>query len=340
MKPIVFTVVVIALFLLALRAVLAETLPPSTTIVPGNPAILYVGRWDMSDPSIYHSYWGGAYLRVNFTGTSVSIKLAQGTSLVVSIDDETPYGVDANAGTTQLNVRPLNAGPHTLLVGSSGQNYEVLFQGLSFDQDAVVTSPAPKPIIEFIGDSITTFGGPDTSSIVNYAWNTAEALSCDHAQISFSGVALTSGYGCLPDKTGQDVQYLRLKNFNHLDSTAPWNFRYKPSIVVINLGQNDQCGAEPPATFSASLQRFIAKIRTQFPPAQIVVLRPFSGAFASAEQSTVATLTSEGDKKLLYVDTTGWLQPGDFRDGIHPNADGHLKVLSRLAPILRPLLPQ
>ncbi|MDQ2687788.1 MAG: sulfonate ABC transporter permease, partial [Armatimonadota bacterium] len=197
----------------------------------------YVGRWDRTDPSVFHSYWTGAYLRVGFTGTSAKIKLAAGTNLSVSIDGEPLRDVNAGAGVTDLAAGPLAPGAHTLLAASQGQNFEIAFQGLVLEAGAETRPTPARPIVEFVGDSISA--GVNG----NYCWQTGEALNVDHVQISFSGVALTSKFGCLPDKTGLDVQYFRLKNFNHGDDNPPvaWNFAYTPQVIVINLGQNDQC---------------------------------------------------------------------------------------------------
>ena len=316
----------------------ADTSAVPVSIQPNNPALVYIGRWDTSDPISYHSYWGGAYLRTNFTGTSVSIETKTPTRLVVSVDGEFPRELDIDAGVAPLTLKPLKAGNHSLLVGSDGQNYEVLFGGLVLDSGATVSAPPIKPIIEYIGDSITAGDGPEDQTTVNYAWNTAEALDCDHTQIAFSDRALTTGYGCASDKTGLDQQYFRMMDFNHSETT-PWNMStYTPAIVVVNLGQNDQCGSEPPAVLGASLQSFLLKIRADYPNAKIVVLRPFSGAFGSVEQDTVRQLMFDGDQRMLFVDTSTWLTLADFRDGIHPNGLGNLKIFSRLAPILRALL--
>ena len=45
-------------------------------------------------------------------------------------------------------------------------------------------------------------------------------------------------------------------------------------IVVINLGQNDQCHGEPDDTMTASYVRFVQKIRAKLPTTEIVALRP------------------------------------------------------------------
>lgn len=305
-------------------------------IAASDPNILYVGRWDQSQSEIAHGNWTGHYLRAKFTGTSVSVKLRNGTKLAVSIDGEPIRFVIAKAGVTRLNEQPLKPGEHLLQLGSGGQNEEVAFQGLVLDSAAATKPVDPKLIIEFIGDSITTmFVGN------NFAWATAGMLGCDLTQISFSGVALTSGYGCLADKVGQDTQYFCLKNFNHLkeDPQIPWSFSYTPKIVVILLGQNDQCGKTPSAIFTDTYTRFVKNIRAKFPDAMFVVMRTFGGPYEK-EIAAAATSLRQEDPKVHYVDTTGWLSKEDFVDGIHPNASGHLKAARKLANALAPVLQE
>jgi lysophospholipase L1-like esterase len=302
--------------------------------LPADPDIRYVGRWDKSNPADYHSYWTAPYLRVGFTGRSVKIKLAEGTTLNVGIDGAVPRVVNAGAGETALNSAPLRPGRHTLLVGGAAQNQEVQFEGLTLDPGAATFAVSAQPLIEFIGDSITAGGAG------NYAWLTGEALGCDHTQIAFSGVALTSGYG-YSRKVGQDTQYFRLKNYNHASDTppVPWDFSYTPQIVVINLGQNDQCGAEPGAVMTASYTSFLKHLRATYPQTQIVALRTFSGPYAASIQQAAETVRAGGDARVHYIDTTGWLAPTDCRDGVHPNVLGNVKVARRLAPLLWTLLP-
>ncbi len=309
---------------------------PPVEVSSSDPNILFVGRWDRSEPEIAHGNWTGHYLRTKFTGTSVSVKLREGTQLAVSIDGEPVRFIKAKAGMTPLNEQPLKSGEHSLQIGSGGQNHEVTFQGLLLDPNAETKPVEPKPVIEFIGDSITAmFVGN------NFAWATAGMLDCDLTQISFSGVALTSGFGCLPDKVGQDVQYFQLKNFNHLKENprTPWSFSYTPEMVVILLGQNDQCGKEPSATFIESYISFVKNIRAKFPDARIVMMRTFGGPYAKEIASASETLR-QTDPKVHYVDTTGWLGKEDFVDGIHPNAVGHLKAARRLADALAPVLQE
>lgn len=259
---------------------------------------------------------------------------AGGPNIMVSLDGEPLHEV------TQFQVKGLPAGTHDLVLGAPNQNSEVRFGGLQLDPGATTLPVEERPIIEFVGDSITTGGGQTRPNTINYAWQTAEALGADHTQIAFSARALTTGFGCAQDKAGQDNQYFLLKNFNHLADPLqiPWDFSYRPAVAVINLGQNDQCGAEPPATFTASYITFLKKLRTKLPQAQIVALRPFSGAFESSIKEAVATVTGTGDTHINFVDTSGWLEKDDFVDHIHPNQAGHDKVAQRLAPLIRPWL--
>lgn len=302
--------------------------------------ILYVGRWDKSDNTVFHSYWTGAYLRVNFTGKSIGIKLHSNTSLVVSIDGETPRAVVGQSGITLLNTTTLSEGTHTLLVGSAGQNYEVEFEGLVLDKNAVTYPPDKKLLIEYIGDSITAFGGSDNTPTVNYAWQTAELLGCDHTQISFSGLSLSSEYGCLDTKIGMDSLYFNLKNYNHIHErpVIPWNFSYTPDIVFIFLGTNDECGQAPEEVVSLNSRNMIYKIRQKFNDAEIFVMRPFKGIYENVLSSAVRRLNSMGDEKIHFIDTTGWLSESDFSDGTHPNETGTSKIINKLVPTLKPFV--
>ena len=311
------------------------------TIAANDKNLRYFGRWDRSDPAVPRSHWGGAYLRTRFTGTSVGLKMQDDQRLAVSIDGEPFRPVDGKAGVTALTAAPLSPGLHSLLVGPSTGG-EAKITGLVLDSGTSAKPPAARPIIEFIGDSITWGTGPKEMWNVNWTWLAAEALNCDHTQVAQSARALTTGYGCADEKTGMDRQYFRLKNFGYATETPPvaWDFAtYTPQIIVINLGQNDACGNEPDDVFTASYIQFIKKIRAKFPKAQIVALRMFGGGrFGMDTQKAVAAVSAGGDSRVHFITTEGWLEKPDYSDGVHPNDAGNLKAAMRLAPLLKPLL--
>lgn len=331
-----------ALFsLLALDSVggVAQTNPTSSavTMAPTDKNLLYVGRWDRSVPGHSHGNWIGSYVRTDFTGTSVAVTLGGHSGMDVSIDGEPTRVVMGGPGGVPLNLAPLATGRHTLLVGvKGGGGWD--FQGLVLGPGAATKPPARRPLIEFIGDSISCCSPGPIEAAGNYTWQTAEALGCDHTQIAWPGRTLTTGYGCQDDKVGFDTQYFQ-QNCFYETPKAPWNFStYTPQIVVINLGQNDGCGGESNENFQASDTKFIQTIRAKFSHAQIMAFRPFGGGYAAAVQKAVTALNTGGDAHVHYVDTTDWLQPADFSDGVHPNNVGNLKAAMHLAPLLRPLL--
>ena len=333
----------LAILVLALAAggTFAQTgpAPGVVAVAPTDRNLLYVGRWDRTDPANSHGNWIGSYLRVGFTGTSAAISLGGHAGLDVSVDGEPARVVAGGPGVVSLTPAPLAPGRHALLVGvKGGGGWD--FRGLVLDAGAGTLPPIDRPTIEFVGDSITCGSPGPLEAAGNYTWQTAEALGCDHTQISWPGRALTTGYGCQDDKSGLDAQYFQ-RNCFYDSPKAPWNFAtYTPQIVVINLGQNDACGNEPDDTFIASYVRFVKNVRAKFPKAKIVALRMFGGGhFGEDTRKAVATINAGGDARVHFLDTAGWLDPADFADGVHPNASGNLKAAMRLAPLLKPLLP-
>lgn len=302
-----------------------------------DPDIRYIGRWDRSGGTSANGYWSCAYLRMGFTGTTIKVKLAAGAGMFASLDGA-PYRVFSGGGTIDLTPEPLAAGTHTLLLAADGQNHELQVEGFTLDPGAVSQAVPERPLIEFIGDSITACPGKDAPSFTNYAWMTGEALGCDHTQIAFSGVALVTGNGFFGDKTGFDRWYFQRANCNH-PKDVPWWFSYHPQMVVINLGTNDVKDGKRPTTdeYAASYASFISAVRARHPAAVIVAVRPFGGALADGVKSAVSKVNAAGDKNVYYVNTTGWLADGDYSDGIHPTRDGHAKVALRLKSALADL---
>ena len=304
---------------------------------PGDDNIRCIGRWDRRIQDNWHSHWGSAYLRTGFTGTTVKVRLADGAGLLVSVDGE-PIRSVSGGGVVDLTPTALKPGDHTLLLAADGQNHEMRFQGLVLDAGAVTLPVPERPLIEFVGDSITACPGKDGNAASNYAWMAAEMLGCDHAQIAFSGVALASGYGFFGDKTGFDIWYFRLKNCNHPDQDA-WGFFPVPQLVVVNLGTNDVKDGKRPTNdeFAITYRNFLGQVRAKLPKAELVGIRPFGGFLAGGVLAAVEAMNKAGDLKVHYVDTEGWLTKDDFSDGIHPTVAGHAKAAKRLAAALGPL---
>lgn len=301
---------------------------------PGDTNIKYFGRWDRSNASAFHGYWGGAYLKTIFTGTTIKVNLGNTLKYHVKIDDKPWVTFVAVNGTNNLAPTPLAQGTHTLII-AQGQDYsyDFAFKGISLDPGATTSTPSVRAdLIEWIGDSITD-GYTDTrSDVSDYAWICAESLNSEHTQIAFPGIALVDGYGVNNNKTGMGTQYFKLQDLNY-GASVNWDFsNYTAKIVVVNIGTND--GNTPNDLYQSTYIAFLGNIRTKFPAAHIVVLVPNGGAHRAQDSAAYQARVAAGDKNVHYINTTGWLKGVEMNDGAHPSDSGHVKLASLLKPLL------
>ena len=310
----------------------------------GDPNIQYFGRWNFNDIHQFSSHWGGAYLKVSFTGTKVKAKLGSKTNYYVKIDDGpwvTHEGVD---GTVNLTPVALSLGSHTLSI-AQGKDYSYVFtfRGLEFDDFAVTSPPkVGKYLIEYIGDSITAGYTDPQANVSAYAWLCAEGLGVEHTQIAYPGITLVDGYGLNANKTGMESQYWKSRSLAHPSSMDWDDEKYLPNLIVINLGQNDHSTQVPDGSFQFTYVKFLERLRHRFPDVQIFVMRVFSGVKAAPTLAAVKSRIADGDAKLHYVDTDGWLTPGGtdytINDAVHPSTSGQRRAAEKLIPILAPFL--
>ena len=303
--------------------------------------IKYFGRWDKSDTTVYHGYWGGAYLKVRFTGTTVKINLGNNLRYYIKIDNN-PWVrlMTAANGTNNLTPTPLAQGTHTLVV-AQGQDvtYDFAFKGLILDSGAYTLPPTVETdLIEWIGDSITDGYIDSMSDVSAYAWICAESLGCEHTQIAYVGISLVNGYG-QQHTTGMATQYFKLQDISY-GASVNWNFSlYTPKVVVINLGTNDGETGTPPATYQSTYIAFLDSIRAKLPNASIFVLVPNAGYMRAQDSAAYLARLAAGDSGVHYLNTTGWLTSAYLEpDGIHPNESGHAKLASLLEPFISPYL--
>lgn len=300
--------------------------------------ILYFGRWDFSDSTKFNAYWGGAYIRVNFTGTTVKLQTANKSNFYASIDGGPWVSYKDIGGIIDLTATPLSAGNHTLSI-AQGKDYDYLFsfQGLILDAGATTSKPAASDyLIEYIGDSITAGYLDEQANVSDYAWICSEALGAEHTQIAYPGIALVSSprHG-----VAMDSQYFKLQPPNYMPRVA-WDFsRYTPRAIVLNLGTNDSDYEDSDATFQAVYEYLLSGIRTKFPQAEIFVLRTFLGIRSQPTAAAVAARIAAGDKKIHYVNTEGWISQNTadyLEDNLHPSESGHLKIAGLLQAVLAP----
>ena len=310
-----------------------------------DPNIKFVGRWDKGSSTTYTSYFPGAYLSTRFTGSTVQLKLGPTPTTFRYILDGVTSTYWNGSGTVNLTPAPLAGGTHTLQVAVEWQDSELQIQGLVLDANASTQAPDARPLIEFVGDSISTGYVSAMTALTGYPWLAGEQLGADHTQIAYPSITLVQGYhysyNSLP---GMETLYFKLQAAKHcstIDCTnvPAWNFaNYSAKLVVVNLGTNDQGASTPPDKFQDRYTAFLASIRAKYPDAEIFAMETFGKFYVKETQAAVNGRLAAGDAKVHYIRTEGWLDSGDFSDGVHPNDAGHAKVANRLLPILQPYM--
>jgi hypothetical protein len=323
----------------------------SQTNIPVNhPDINYIGRWDKSNDNEYHSYWGGAYVKIKFTGTSLKMNLNKNATLIVSIDGGEDVQIAAKTGIVDINSEPLKEGTHVAIIAAQKRNDEIVTSGFVLDEGANTLALPQSEIIEYIGNSITSADMTSKDYLSAYAWHVGRMLPyTEHTQIAMPGITLVDGYSYYPGwgaapQRGMEIQYFCLKQPN-LDFETKWDFlNYTPKIIVINLGTNDAALNVPLDLFKSNYTEFIKKVRKEHALSEIFIMRPFNKSYAIETEELVNELNNEGDSKIHFIDTEGWLTDEDFykerypSDKLHPSDDGHYKIAQNLAPILEPYL--
>lgn len=325
MKNLILSLAVAFLFSGCTKETPLQTLPKLAISNTDDNNIRYFGRWDN-----FTSYWGGAYIKVNFSGTTVKIKLGNTSNFYAKIDNG-PWVTYNNAGgIIDLTTTPLVSGIHSLSVAQGGNfDYLFKFEGLILDTGAVTSEPTVlADLIEYIGDSITAGYLAEQTNVSDYAWVCSENLHTEHTQIAYPGIKLVNG---------MDVQYYKLQTPNYTASPT-WDFtKYTPRIVVINLGTNDDPQIIQDNTFQQTYITLLTNIRSKFPNAEIFVMRTFLGLWATPSAAAVSARNVAGDTKVHYIDTQGWISQGTsdyLPDNLHPSVGGHIKIANRLQPIL------
>lgn len=321
-----------------------------------DPSVRLTGRWSRDNSGLAIATATGSYFEFAFRGEmalmhfDMSYCTEPAPHLWVQVDGG-PMIETAMAH--HLRVRAQGTGNHVVRViyksGVEGfhrwyapLDARVAFKGV--EADAPGELPEDKrPIIEFVGDSITegVLIDPDYSRspaypndvynrvyqndvCATYAWLTAEKLNLRPIMMGYGAVGTTrSGSGSVPAAA---IAYPQVFD------GCPYTGEH-PDIVVINHGANDR-GA-PAEKYLAAYRELVELIEKKHPDAQIIFLGAFCGAFAKELGALAETLNAAREKAIFFIDTTGWvpLEP------LHPLRGGHQVIAEHLSSELSRLLP-
>jgi lysophospholipase L1-like esterase len=316
-----------------------------------DPNLRFVGRWEKSATGAYTSNWGGAYLSAKFTGTKIDVNLGAPINFQYILDGKPQaFWQWKNDTTVTLSADSSISGPHTLQIVSNWESNKLSIVSLTPQAGQKTLPLDPRPLIEFIGDSITAGHGTTNGALKDYAWLVGEKLGMDHTQIAVSGITLTNGYfhpgGPYP---GMDNLYFKTRapvdcppQDTACANNPPWNFSaYSPKLIVVNLGTNDailETGAVPKDVFQTRYTNFLAALRARHPNAEIAALGTFRGYYLPETEAAVNARVSAGDTKVHFIKTVDWITSSDTVDGLHPSDAGHVKITGLLVPELQKYL--
>lgn len=311
--------------------------------------IRYTGRWNVGE-HVATSTANGSYFEFAFCGECavmefdisamvkpfphIYVDVDNGANIEVTLDKF--VRVSAESGTHKVCVIMKSS------VETQNRWYAPIEARVSLVQiqaDEFLDLPEDnRPIIEFIGDSITegisidvdysNYGGNEDmvywdDSTAGYAWRTAKLL--DYRVV-------VMGYGCLgTTKEGAGNVPPVGESYSFYSDGCPIEKSYA-DVIVINHGTNDR-RAET-SLFKEKYSEFLDIVRKRNPKAKIISLTPFSGCLAKEIRETVAEHNISKNDDVFLVDTTGWIEP----EPIHPMRAGHKTVSEKLAPIIRELM--
>lgn len=339
-------------------------------------AISYIGRVDRTD-SLGPRQWGaGAYFTFAFDGDGCDVDIRDqrlyGNSynyLEVVIDGESVARVRTLAERNRLTIGKsqlpavtdtalkviavadsITDGPHTVLIARDTecamgftQVEQVAAKGLEAWQ------PAADKKIEFIGNSITSgmdcydgeipFGQgtwyDHHRAYYAYGPRTARALNAQWSLASVSGIGLM--HSCCEHKYVLPQTYDKV---NLVDNEVPYDFSFRPDIVVSALGQND--GVQDSATFVDAYVDFIRVLREKNPDAQLVLLsspmandtlRTFFRQIlpAVADEATRRGFAGKAGEIPVYIYENAYNDGGTS----HPSMDQQAEIADKLVNFLR-----
>ncbi|HEY0256838.1 MAG TPA: SGNH/GDSL hydrolase family protein [Candidatus Methylacidiphilales bacterium] len=316
--------------------------PSPVEVAPSDSSVHLVGRFDTQDPAGPRCAWSGSEISIHFQGTGVDVKILDDkrhldyfqvvvdgvpTTVIPAAKDQTVYHAASDLPDREHTVQIIKRTEAKL-----GQVQFLGFEIASGGKPLPWTAVA-KHRMEIIGDSITCGFGDETNSKAdpftpatenNYL--TYEALTARRFGAEYTCIAW-SGYKMYPDKTIPSIWDLNLPP--QPDSKADLS-KWKPEVIVINLGTNDYWDAVPDSsTWVKAYEAFLTTLRTAYPDADVfltnsVMLIPDrDGKLVGSLQQIVQDETAAGDKKVHLVRFDREDPVAGMGSADHPNLKTH-----------------
>jgi len=324
-------------------------------IPPNDPNIQYFGRWDMADSLHLRYSWPGIYVCAEFSGTSIGIRLADGTDYFNVYIDGQLRGVFHGTNTAETDyalAEGLQNARHSFLLTRRNITFEkpYTFCGIILDSNAALYPPPAKPArkIEFIGDSFTA-GESDEAMVQTLEWEARfpvtnidkgfAPLIAKHFNAQYT-TTCRSGCGMYCDWLGRtDGAIPKIFDRTLMETNEPkWNFKqWVPDVVVICLGLNDHSGLkdkdgkiseDKSALFRKTYRDFLDTVRVVYPNVKIVAIAAFPEWIRLNVKQIVDHELASGKHDIYYAQFDEF--PGGYVAYGHPTVETHRKMADQI----------
>ena len=238
---------------------------------------------------------------------------------------------------------------------------------IMIDGDGTISPTARKNLlIEFIGDSITCGYGVEGKSaeelfttqtenaLKAYAYMTAENLGADCNLTSFSGFGIVSGWTDSGDLNPIQLVPDHYKKFafswnTKMFENREWDFStYRPNLIVINLGTNDdsytQDKEERQAQYASEYVKFLKEVRKENPASYIIlsigIMLGGNRLFPWIEKAAAEYTKQTGDTRLSTLHFVPQTEEEGFGSDYHPSEATQIRCAGVLTDFIKSLIAE
>lgn len=324
---------------------------------PVDLGVRFVGRSDGCDPAGVRYAWSGSGFVGAFRGTGLKVRLKEKPNQhTVLIDGKLgPKLVTTDGEAWYTLATGLSSGEHRVEMyrRTEASFGTTLVEAFEVEGGELLAPPAPaERRIEVIGDSITCgygnegalpcpFSAETENHYLAYGALLARSLGAEASTVAWSGKGVIYNYG--GDRVSpMPVLYPRV---DPDDRAHPYDFKFQPQLVLINLGTNDYSSGHDPTDelFVTTYRTFLETLRAAYPNAFILcTVGPLlSGNMLATARRNIRTAVdariAAGDTN---VDTYELTTPNAEPVGCdwHPSLAVHAAMAAELeAPIKKKL---
>ena len=341
-------------------------------ISPASSAIKAAGRIDKSNPDRFAFDMPGITFEMKFKGsTSVAAILKgsrqtyfhafiNGAPITDSAGKQKLFSSNADSTIMLASNLKKNKEYHVVLSKRTENldNIPSEFMGFVLDSKAHPLDAASlykTRKIEVLGNSITCAFGVESkdkdskfsahteNSHLSYAMILARAFDADVQLTARSGRGVVRNYADKGKVATQSATVTQLfERYMESVPSKPWDFSFKPDLVIVNLGSNDYSTLPHPdkAVFIDTYLKLLTRIRTEYGPSiPILCVAPprlnEDGFNAVYEMVTIQrTLYQDLNTHFVAASRALLVLDKDFGAAMHPGGDGQKKIAQTLAPTI------